>query len=183
MVHELAHQWFGDSVAPAVWSDVWLNEGHATWYEVTFQLDPDSDFFVDQVRQAYALGDQFRALFGPVGAPRSGDPNDVFNPNVYVGGAITLFALRQVVGDPTFKNIERAWVHDYRGRSASTADFIALASRVSGQDLTAFLNDWVYGTTTPAMPGHPDWTVDPVTSSLRATVPWTIGNNSWTKHR
>ena len=176
MVHELAHQWFGDSVAPAVWSDVWLNEGHASWYEYTFQLDPDSDVFVEQARQVYALGDQFRAAFGPVGAPRSGNPVDVFNPNVYVGGALTLFALRQVVGDATFKDIERAWVHVYRGRSASTADFIALASRVAGQDLTDFLNDWIYGTTTPAMPGHPDWTVDPVTASLTATVPWTIGN-------
>jgi len=168
MVHELAHQWFGDSVAPAVWSDVWLNEGHASWYEYTFQLDPDSDFFLEQARQVYALGDQFRAFFGPVGSPRSGDPLDVFNPNVYIGGALTLLALRGVVGDPTFRAIERTWVQRYRGRSASTADFIALASEVSGQDLTAFLNDWIYGTTTPAMPGHPDWTVDPVPTTLRA---------------
>ncbi len=161
MLHELAHQWFGDSVAPAQWSDVWQNEGHATWYEVTYQIDPDSPEFTDAVRQVYALGDLFRFLFGPVASPRSGDPRDVFNPNVYAGGAVTLYALRQQVGDATFRRIERTWVTKYRGRSASTADFIALASQVSGQDLTAFLTDWLYSTTTPAMPGHPDWTVDP----------------------
>ena len=43
-----------------------------------------------------------------------------------------------------------------------TADFIALASEISGQDLTAFLEAWLFGATTPPMPGHPDWTVDPV---------------------
>jgi aminopeptidase N len=50
----------------------------------------------------------------------------------------------------------------YRGGVASTADFIALASEVAGRDLTTFLRAWVYGTKTPPMPGHPDWTVDPV---------------------
>lgn len=54
------------------------------------------------------------------------------------------------------------------GRSASTADFVALASRISGQDVTAFLEDWLLGTTTPAMPGHPDWTVDPFPPELSA---------------
>jgi aminopeptidase N len=162
MLHELAHQWFGDSVAPTQWSDVWQNEGHATWYEVTYQLDPDSPELTEGVHQLYALGDLFRFLFGPVASPRSGDPSDVFNPNVYAGGALVLYALRQQVGDATFRQIERTWVQKYRGRSASTADFIALASQISGQDLTTFLGDWLYGTTTPPMPGHPDWTVDPV---------------------
>jgi aminopeptidase N len=74
-----------------------------------------------------------------------------------------LYALRQTVGAQTFQAIERAWVQRYEGKSANTADFIALASQVSGQDLGGFLNDWLYGTTTPPMPGHPDWTTDPVT--------------------
>jgi len=179
MVHELAHQWFGNSVAPAVWSDVWLNEGHATWYEGTFRLPLDSPELLEQVRQGYALGDIFRALFGPVGSPRSGNPVDVFNPNVYFGGALTLFALRELVGDATFRDIERAWVRVYRGRTASTADFIALASRVAERDLTAFLNDWIYGTTTPAMPNHPDWTVE--TPSMMRAI-WTFGHTAWTMH-
>jgi len=161
MVHELAHQWFGDSVAPARWADVWANEGHATWYELSFRFGLDSPAFTSRMQQLYSLGDLFRAIFGAVANPPSGDIPHLFNQNVYSGGALVLYALRQQVGDAVFQQIERAWVATYRGKSASTADFIALASRVSGQDLNDFLNDWFYGTLTPAMPGHPDWTVQP----------------------
>ena len=171
MVHELAHQWYGDDVLPALWSDLWLNEGHATWYEWEYaQERGDPDFYLEggsfenQVHAAYARGDQLRAAFGPVAAPIHGadDIAQMFSPNVYEGGALVLYALRQVVGDPTFREIERKWPQRYGGGSASTADFIAFASRIAHRDLTAFLTDWLYGTTTPPMPGHADWTVDPV---------------------
>jgi aminopeptidase N len=168
MLHELSHQWFGDSVAPWEWSDVWLNEGHATWYELTYaeqkgMLEDDLGFAtLDEGMQViYSLGDTYRQRYGPVAQPKSGDVYDVFSNQVYYGGALVLYALRQRVGDATFQRIERAWVGAYRGRSASTQDFIALASRVSHQDLRSFLTDWLYGTTTPPMPGHPDWVVDP----------------------
>ncbi|HEX3757319.1 MAG TPA: M1 family metallopeptidase [Kofleriaceae bacterium] len=175
MVHELAHQWFGDSVAPSEWSDVWQNEGHAAWYEFSSRFGLDSPQFTSFMQLVYENGDLFRAILGPVAQPPSGDLLALFNQNVYLGGALTLYALRQQVGDPTFRAIERAWVTRFRGRSASTEDFIALASRVSGQDLNAFLHDWLFGTQTPAMPGHPDWTVTPfppsVASPSLATAP------------
>src|SRR5262249_15977659 len=117
MVHELAHQWFGDSVAPSRWSDVWQNEGHATWYEVTFQIDPDSPEFQGAVGGVYSLGDIWRQAFGPVAAPLSGDPAALFSPNVYAGGAIVLYALRQEIGDATFRDLELEWVARYRGQS------------------------------------------------------------------
>jgi len=171
MLHELAHQWFGDSVSPWEWSDVWLNEGHASWYEFTWAdeqgyLKDDAGFptLLALMRRVYSAGDQFRHDFGPVGRPKSGFVWDVFNPNVYYGGALVLYALRQRVGHSNFQRIERAWVRTYEGRSASTADFIRLASRVSGQNLHRFLKTWIYDSTTPPMPGHPRWTVDPVTS-------------------
>jgi len=178
MLHELAHQWFGDSVAPWSWSDVWLNEGHASWYELTYadqkgylQDDAGDPDLETLMRDVYAAGDRLRADFGPVGRPLdSTSVWDVFNPNVYYGGALVLFALRQQVGDAAFQRIERAWVHRYAGRSASTVDFIRLASQVSGQQLHRFLTRWVYGTTTPPMPGHPDWTVDPVTPGSLAAL-------------
>ena len=165
MVHELAHQWFGNSVAPANWSDVWMNEGHATWYEVTYFTPPDSPEFLEFMQFVYEFSDIFRTDYGAVGAPRSGHPDDLFNLNVYYGGALVLYALHQQVGDADFRRIERRWVRDYRGRSATSADFIELASRVSGQDLTEFLNAWLYGDTTPPMPGHPDWVVIPAASA------------------
>ncbi len=81
-----------------------------------------------------------------------------------------LYALRQKIGPAAFDRVERAWVKTYEGRSASTNDFIALASRVSGRDMTGFLHRWLYGTTTPPMPGHPDWQVDPVVANSAATA-------------
>jgi aminopeptidase N len=185
MLHELSHMWFGDSVAPYEWSDLWLNEGHASWYEFTYAAEhgflvddttnyPDEQGYAtldELMRAVYAHGDQWRHDSGPVAKPSSGDPNDLFSFNVYHGGALVLYALRQKIGAEGFERVERAWVHRYEGRSASTDDFIALAARVSHRRKVAgFLRDWLYGETTPAMPGHPDWTVDPVveTSTARA---------------
>ena len=164
MVHELAHQWFGDSVAPFRWRDVWLNEGHATWYEQLYAAEKYPEFydFEAAIREYYSHGDEWRTQYGPVAAPFSAtDILDLFNPNVYQGGATALYALRQVVGDRTFYEIERRWVRRYEGESASTDDFIALASRVAHRNLGPFLRDWLYGSKTPPMPGHPDWTVNP----------------------
>ncbi|MEV6491317.1 M1 family metallopeptidase [Actinoplanes sp. NPDC051633] len=176
--HELAHMWFGDSVAPASWSDVWQNEGHATWYELIYADEtgifsdytgePDLESYFKAV---YARGDVYRARYGPVAHPlRSDSIWDVFNPNVYDGGALVLYALRHKIGARDFQLLERAWVALNRGKSVSTGDFIALASRISGQNLRGFLGDWLYGAKTPPMPGHPDWTVTPATAAASARV-------------
>ena len=173
MVHELAHQWFGDSVAPEQWSDVWLNEGHATWYEWLygaefFLADQPGYDFVPRIQEAYSHGDQWRKLYGPVAQPSSNQLFDLFSPNVYDGGAVALYALRQVIGESAFAKLERRWAQQNAGRSVGTADFIALASSVAGRDLGPFLRNWLYGTKTPAMPGHPDWTVLPADTPLSA---------------
>jgi aminopeptidase N len=182
LLHELSHMWFGDSVSPATWSDLWLNEGHASWYEFLYAEEkgeladdttgyPDDEgyaTFDELMKAVYAHGDQWRADSGPVALPSSSDT--LFDFQRYHGGALVLYALRQQVGVAAFGRIERAWLQTYAGRSASTDDFIALASRVSGQDLGGFLRAWAYGTTTPPMPGHPDWTVDPVADSSAGAV-------------
>ena len=94
----------------------------------------------------------------------------MFSPNIYDGGAIVLFALRQVIGERGFNLLERAWVTLGSRRSLTTQDFIVLASVIGHRDLRGFLNDWLYGTKTPPMPGHPDWTVTPpgAPTTLRA---------------
>lgn len=182
MLHELSHMWFGDSVAPYEWSDIWLNEGHASWYEFLYAeqqgfLEEDTTDYPDAqgyqtidglMHAVYAHGDQWRYDDGPVAQPISSDQQ--FSNNVYPGGALVLYALRQKIGTPAFNRLERTWVQRYKGRSPSTADFIALAAQVSGQDLTQFLGDWLYGETTPPMPGHLGWTVDPVQLAVGRTA-------------
>lgn len=160
MVHELSHQWFGDSVSPRVWSDLWLNEGHATWYEAQYAEERSGRKLVDRMRAAYELSDRMRADGGPPAAPVNPVPGkkiSIFRPVVYDGGALVLYALRQRIGAPAFDRLERAWVQRHRDSTASTADFVALATEVSGRDQSAFLRPWLYGQKTPPMPGHPDW--------------------------
>lgn len=76
---------------------------------------------------------------------------------VYDGSALILYALRQEIGAAAFDRIERRWVTEHKDSVAGTEDFVRLASQEAGRDLTAFLNPWLYGKTTPAMPGHPEW--------------------------
>lgn len=160
MVHELAHQWFGDSVSPRTWSDLWLNEAHATWYEALYAQEKAGKKMDDRMRAAYGLSDQWRADGGPPAAPKGPVPGkkvSIFRPVVYDGSALVLYALRQRIGASAFERLEREWVAAHRDATATTADFVALASRVSGRDQSAFLHAWLYGQRTPPMPGHPDW--------------------------
>nr|WP_203950358.1 hypothetical protein [Microbispora rosea] len=74
------------------------------------------------------------------------------------GGLLMLAGLRRLVGDSVFKKIEQTFYDRYRGRSATTRDYIDVANRVSGRDLTSYIEGWLYGAKVPPMPGHPDWT-------------------------
>ncbi|MFE7414392.1 M1 family metallopeptidase [Streptomyces laurentii] len=162
MVHELSHQWFGDSVSPRVWSDVWLNEGHATWYEARYAEQHGGPTLEARMKAAYAFSDQWRADGGPPAFPKPPVPGDkisIFRPVVYDGAALALYALRTEIGTEAFDRLERRWVAEHRDGTATTADFEALAAEVSGRDLGRFFDAWLYGTTTPPMPGHPDWHV------------------------
>ncbi|MEU5997648.1 MULTISPECIES: M1 family metallopeptidase [unclassified Streptomyces] len=159
MVHELTHQWFGDSVALKSWSDLWVSEGHARFYERMYSEEHGGDSFEAAMKTAYAAHDQWRHDFGAPAEPT--EPN-LFKRMRYDGSALVLYALREQVGDATFQKIERAWVSGFRGKTASTQQFIDLASKVAGEDLEGFLRPWLYGPKTPPMPGHPDWVVNPV---------------------
>lgn len=160
MVHELAHQWFGDSVSPRTWSDLWLNEGHATWYEALYAEEKADRPLQARMKAAYGASDRWRAAGGPPAAPKvpeAGQKIGIFRPNVYDGAALILYALRQEIGRPAFERLERAWVARHQDGVATTDDFVALASEMSGRDLRGFLHPWLYGEKTPPMPGHPDW--------------------------
>ena len=72
-----------------------------------------------------------------------------------------LYALRQEIGRPAFERVERAWVARNQDGTATTADFVRLASETSGRDLSDFFRAWLCGEKTPPMPGHPDWKQTP----------------------
>lgn len=170
MMHELVHSYFGNSVSPATWADLWLNEGHADFYGLLYRYErgwTDSlglTTMEARMKDTYARGDQWRSTSGPVAAPNE---VNLFDSQRYLGGVLVLYALRRQVGETVFTAIERTFLERFRNSSATTDDYIAVASEVSGQDQSGFLRDWLYGTKTPRMPGHPDWTVTPVSSALR----------------
>jgi aminopeptidase N len=156
-VHELAHQWFGNSVAIEEYSDLWLAEGPATWYEHEFNADFYGEDFEAFMREQYSVSQEYRDEYGPVARPKNGSDEVIFSDQIYGGGALVLYALHEKVGDRTWRALMKEWVQRYEGESVSTDDFIAFVDRNVRGDMTRFLRDWLYGTTTPPMPGHPDW--------------------------
>ncbi|MFF3120826.1 M1 family metallopeptidase [Streptomyces sp. NPDC057908] len=160
MVHELAHQWFGDSVSPQAWSDLWLNEGHASWYEARYAEEHADKPLESRMHDAYIKSDGWRAAGGPPARPEVPAPGQklsLFRPVVYDGSALILYALRTEIGENAFDRLERSWVKKHRDSNAATADFVRLTSQTAGRDLTSFFDGWLYGEKTPPMPGHPDW--------------------------
>ena len=147
--HELAHQWFGDSVSPARWQDVWLNEGFATYAEWLWTSRNDPQGLLATAEDARATAKDERDAGASTPKPAL---DDLFSPVVYEAGAMVLHALRLNVGDAAFFHILQQWVIDHRGASATTDDFIAEASKVAGRDMGPFLHTWLYSVDPPSYP-------------------------------
>lgn len=144
VAHELSHQWFGNSVSLASWQDIWLNEGFATYASwLWMEHDMGSETFERNINEAYTLMKSPRGagIFGPPGDP---SPSNLFGGGVYYRGAMTLHALRVEVGDEAFFEIMTTYYDRFQHSNASTEDFITAAEEVSGQDLEAFFNGWLY---------------------------------------
>ena len=147
MAHELAHQWFGDSVTVADWSDIWLNEGFATYAEWLWSEHVGGRTPKQSFDRLYNRGDDL-----PLDPPARPTLDSLFGDSVYDRGAATLEALRITVGDEIFWRIIRGWAQVHAGGDATTAEFIAYADRVSGVSLDTFLRTWLY---TPGKPPYP----------------------------
>jgi aminopeptidase N len=155
IVHEIAHQWFGNAVTPEQWPDIWLNEGFATWSEWIYTektggATAQSEF--DALYEAWGANPNFDYLDttpGDVGGPES-----LFHPTVYDRGAMTLQALRVKIGEEAFFRTLRTWYAKYRYDNATTADFVEVAERASRQQLDQFFEIWLY---TPGKPAEGSW--------------------------
>jgi aminopeptidase N len=145
VAHELAHQWFGDSVSISRWKDMWLNEGFATYAEWLWAAHEGEQSVQASFDETYAGFDW---------ATPSSDPGlkGLFGPPVYQRGAMIVHALRRTIGDEDFFRLLTTWTAERRGGNASTEDFVAVAERVSGESLTAFADAWIFGTKQPPKP-------------------------------
>jgi hypothetical protein len=164
IVHELAHQWFGDSLAVDRWKEIWLNEGFATYAEWLWFEDQgfgtaqeNYDFWT----QVIGSEDEFWQLV--IGDP---GPDHLFDFQVYVRGALTLHALRLEVGDKDFFKILKRWSTSNRDGNVNTAQFIKLAERISHEDLDELFDAWLYTGTKPV----PDVPPEPEPESLQRSA-------------
>ncbi|MEW2409532.1 M1 family metallopeptidase [Streptomyces griseoviridis] len=149
IVHELAHQWFGDSVSVAHWKDIWLNEGFATY----------AQWLWGEHQGTRTAHDAFLAGYGSRPADSAfwqtlpGDPqrDTMFASAVYQRGAMTLQMLRERIGDRAFFALLPAWTKLHRYGNADTADFVRLAEKVSGQQLDDLFDTWLFTAGKPAL--------------------------------
>jgi aminopeptidase N len=143
LVHELSHQWFGDSVTLTEWPDIWLHEGFATWSEWIWSEHQGNKSAAKWFKQLQNTPAQDAVFWTPpVAAP--GSPAFLFNGTVYYRGAMTLEALREKIGDLAFFRLLRDWATDNRYGNVTTAGFVALAEQESGMDLDHFFDVWLY---------------------------------------
>lgn len=149
VAHELAHQWYGDSVSVERWRDIWLNEGFATYAEWMWVAHDGGPSMDEQFNSNYARPRD--SLFWNLNVADPGYAK-LFNWPIYARGAMALYALRLKVGTPTFITIMRTWAKSNANGNGRTSDFKRLAEEASGQSLDALFKDWLVDGNKPADP-------------------------------
>ncbi|MFI8933408.1 M1 family metallopeptidase [Streptomyces sp. NPDC053474] len=150
VVHELAHQWYGDSVSVENWKDIWVNEGFARYSQWLWSEKEGEGTAQELADYTYAS----RPAEDPFWQVKPGDPgpDNQFHGAVYDRGALALQALRNKVGDKTFFKILKGWPTERQYGNASVGDFVAYAEKISGKPLSALFDTWLYKPGKPAAP-------------------------------
>ena len=147
IAHELAHQWFGNSVTARRWRDIWLHEGFACYAEWLWSEHSGGRTAADLARQHHQrllVANQDLLLSDP-------GPRDMFDDRVYKRGALTLHALRTAIGDKKFFALLGDWTTRYRHSTAVTDDFTGLAANYADASLRPLWQAWLYSTAVPPL--------------------------------
>jgi aminopeptidase N len=147
VVHELAHQWFGNSLTVATWRHIWLNEGFATYAEWLWSERSGGPAAEHHAQQWYA-----RVAAAPPDLIIA-DPgvDRLFDERVYKRGALTLHALRHTIGDEKFFRLLPLWTAGHRHATVTTEQFQSLAATIAGTDLTEFFREWLHTAALPPL--------------------------------
>jgi aminopeptidase N len=157
--HEYAHMWFGDMVTCATWSDIWLNEGLATWTTVYWQEHKQGyssykSFLINLYAKQYLDHNPGFAIADSSWAKRTPSFDTLFNTYItYEKGACMVHQLRYVLGDSLFFSVLKAYVLDtaIRFKSATIGDLMNITKEMTGSDYDWFFHDWVF------RPNHPHY--------------------------
>lgn len=160
VIHEIAHQWFGNAVTQNDWNDVWLSEGFATYFTLLFiEHAYGRDEFAQGLRDSrrtvldfYAKQPDYRVVHENLS-----DMTQVTNGMTYQKGSWMLHMLRQRMGDDRFWVGIREYYARYQDANATTTDFRLIMERASGSDLTAFFQQWLYRGGVPRVEGSWHW--------------------------
>ena len=144
IAHEAAHQWLGNSVTPDDWSDIWMNEGFATYLHLVFEAEHLEADLHDVIVQIYAQLVAFET-----GPPKGIEVEDLFGQTVYFRGAVTLHALRRHVGDEMFFEILRTHYDRSAGGTTNTEEFLGLVEEFAGPGAVDLVESWLFDETVP----------------------------------
>jgi aminopeptidase N len=143
VVHETAHQWFGDSVGLERWPEIWLNEGFATWTEWYYAERHgrrSAHAIFNRLHRVPASNEKF---WNPPSA-HPGSAKNLFGPSVYIRGAMALEALRLKIGTQPMLRVLHDWATAHRYGSGNIEEFEILAEEISGHPLGRFFQRWLY---------------------------------------
>lgn len=161
VIHEIAHQWFGNAVTEYDWDDIWLSEGFATYFTLLFiEHEYGRDAFVDGLKSSQKRVDDFYEKNPKYTIIHDNlkDMKDVTSSQTYQKGSWILHMLRGMVGTETFWKGIKIYYKKYQDLNVTTDDFKKMMEEVSGRDLTVFFEQWLYKPGTLSLAGN--WTYD-----------------------
>ena len=170
VAHEIAHQWFGDSVTESTWADLWLSEGFASYFDGLFiqKYEGEEAFQEFMKKAADAALTYEKRTKTPIHDTDTEDLFKLLNANNYQKGAWVLHMLRSRLGDEAFFKGVKSYYLSHKNATASSEDLRAALEKSSGQKLSGFFARWIYDS------GHPhyelSWTWTPQDKSVKVTV-------------